>query len=151
MKNLKLVKLLAIIAIVASFSNYVSAHTALVESIPKDEAMVMNAPEDLQLKFTESVRLLKIVVSIGEKELDIGFLPIAKPAEQFSVALPGLENGSYSVNWTAMGTDGHSVQGNISFMVGMMGEHHVQHEDSGHEVHEQHADHENSAQTSHNH
>jgi len=151
MKTPKLTRLLAILGFATLFSGYVSAHTALVESTPKDEAMVMNGPEALQLKFTENVRLLKVVVSVGDKELDIGFSPIATAAEQFSVALPGLENGSYAVNWTVMGADSHRVEGNFSFVVGMMGEHHEQHESSDHGTHDQHAGHENPDQASHDH
>ena len=155
MKNLKFVKLVAVLGIVAFVSNYASAHTALSESTPKDGAMVMEAPDFLQLKFTESVRLLKVAVMMGEKELEIDFTPSVTASNQFAVALPKLEHGGYTVSWSVMGADSHRVEGKLDFMVGMMAGHDehggVGHDNGNHAGQEQHSGHGDSNQAAHGH
>jgi methionine-rich copper-binding protein CopC len=117
------------------------AHTALAIAEPKDGAMVMEAPKQLDLTFTESVRLLKVTMKMDEAELDIGFTPLAAASDVFAVSLPELENGSYEVNWTVMGGDSHQVQGELSFTIGMHSEHsnHGSHEGTSHDNHESHS------------
>ncbi|MFT6094973.1 MAG: methionine-rich copper-binding protein CopC [Pseudohongiellaceae bacterium] len=141
MMKQKLFGLLLTLACVSSAST-VMAHTALAIADPKDGAMVMEAPESLSLTFTESVRLMRMTMKMGETELDIGFSPVAAASDQFVIALPALENGSYTVNWAVMGGDSHLVDGNLSFSVGMHGDHenHASHEGVSHESHESHSE-----------
>lgn len=94
------------------------AHVALVNSEPAADSSVVAAPENLTLRFTEEVRLLKAAVSVKDgKELDIRFAPVTAAAKQFSVPLPKLEQGMYSVSWTVMGDDGHRMDQSFSFTV----------------------------------
>lgn len=150
MMKQKLLGLLITLAISVFSASAVTAHTALAIAEPKDGAMVMVAPEKLNLTFTESVRLMRVTMKMGEAELDIGFSPIATASDQFAIALPPLENGSYTVNWAVMGGDSHLVDGDFSFTVGMHGDHvshtsHSSHEGVSHEEHESHS------ATNHNH
>lgn len=151
MKNCKVYKLLLLIVLSTLATTNVFAHTALSEAVPSDGAMIMQSPENLQLKFTEDVRLLKVAVMLGENEIDIEFEPSATASRQFSVTLPKLEHGHYSVAWSVMGADSHRVEGNLSFMVGMMGDHQGEHGDAGQGGHDQHSDQHNASQSGRDH
>lgn len=137
MKKPRLLGLLITLTINVFGASSVMAHTALAIAEPKDGAMVMAAPEQLSLTFTESVRLMKVTMMLGETELDIGFSPSASATDVFAIALPQLENGSYTVNWAVMGGDSHLVNGSLSFSVGMHSEqgNHSSHESVSHESH----------------
>lgn len=75
-------------------------------------------PETMDLSFNEEVRLLKVDISSAESgEIDTGFTPSPEAASRFAVALPALEEGAYTVNWTIMGSDSHRVEGNFAFTV----------------------------------
>ncbi|MBL4580175.1 MAG: copper resistance protein CopC [Gammaproteobacteria bacterium] len=150
MKRLTVTKLVALIFISVLGTSNVLAHTALTEATPSDGAMLMQAPENLHLKFTETVRLLKVVVTLNEKEIEIDFTPSSTAANQFSVALPKLEHGHYSVAWSVLGADSHNVQGELSFMVGMMEGNHEESAEA-HAGNDQHSAHAESNQSSHDH
>lgn len=150
MKNQFLLKLFCVLGLGFLGTSYTFAHTALSEAIPADGAMVMEAPENLQLSFTEEVRLLKATVIMGEREIDIEFTPTVTAANQFTVALPKLESGHYTVAWGVMGADSHRVEGKLSFMVGMTG-HQGEHGNTENASHDQHSGHDDRPQASHDH
>ena len=150
MKKLTVSNLTALIFVSVLGTSNVLAHTALTEATPSDGAILMQAPENLHLKFTETVRLLKVAVTLGEKEIEIGFTPSSTAADQFSVTLPKLEHGHYNVAWSVLGADSHNVQGELSFMVGMMEGHHEESAEA-HAGTDQHSAHAGSKQSSHDH
>ena len=53
-----LIKFLTVISVV--FSSAVFAHVHLEKSVPADNAMLMNPPEELTLMFTKEVRVVKV-------------------------------------------------------------------------------------------
>lgn len=54
----------------------------------------METLEQLNLTFTESVRLTKLTVKMGETELDAGFSPSGSASDVFAISLPKLQDGS---------------------------------------------------------
>ena len=74
------------------------AHTAVAIAEPKDRAIAMEAPKQLDLTFTKSVRLLKVRIQRDKTELDIGFNLFAAATNVFAVSLPELNNASYEIN-----------------------------------------------------
>ena len=98
--------------------NALLAHAALSGAVPGDGAVVNEPPETVDLSFNEEVRLLKMSISSAESgEIDTGFTPSPEAASRFAVALPALEEGAYTVNWTIMGSDSHRVEGSFAFTV----------------------------------
>ncbi|MEZ5489276.1 MAG: copper resistance protein CopC [Gammaproteobacteria bacterium] len=150
MKKRSLFRLLCVLNLTVLGTSYSFAHTALSEATPADGAMVMETPENLQLSFNEEVRLLKALVTLGEEEIEIDFTPSATASKHFTVALPKLEHGRYSVAWAVLGADSHRVEGNLSFMVGMMG-HQGEHGNAENAVHGHQTGHDDTHQTSHDH
>ncbi|MEQ8315093.1 MAG: copper resistance protein CopC [Gammaproteobacteria bacterium] len=112
------------------------SHTALKESFPAQGSELNVSPEQIQLSFTEEVRLLRLDVvaalDSSEKKVDIGFAPESVAKTEYSVPLPALSPGNYRVDWSVMGADSHPVQGSVAFSIGTEGNMHEHQE--GHAV-----------------
>jgi len=96
-------------------------HFGLARSIPADSAMVQSVPE-VRLWFTEvpAERTVTVRVLGGDgAPLPTGALvQDADDGRAFQLPLQGsLASGRYTVAWRGMGTDGHVVQGMLSFTV----------------------------------
>jgi copper transport protein len=134
---------LILVAVTASAGQMALAHTELSESFPADHAMLESAPEDVRLHFSEPVRLTAVSVQMdGAAKRSLGPLP-ADALEQFSVTLPALENGHYTVSWRALSEDTHIMTGDLMFAVGATGDHKqpVNHEAETGADHSEQADH----------
>jgi methionine-rich copper-binding protein CopC len=97
------------------------AHTELSQTVPADHAMIAAAPEDVQLKFSEPVRLTALSIQRdGTPKQSLGPLP-ADTIANFTVALPSLDDGHYVVTWRALSEDTHVMSGEFMFAVGASG------------------------------
>ena len=99
----------------------VQAHAELVSSTPADGARVDRSPPRVQLRFTESVRLIDGGLSL----LGPDGTPVDTPgatARGSTVSWPmpqNLPRGRYLVSWRVISADGHPVSGAFSFGVGV--------------------------------
>ena len=108
--------------ILALASTGALAHSSLTASLPGDAAVVAS-PEKLELTFNEDVRALRVTLTHGANhQIDFGFSPNTTPQATLSYELPALMNGAHTVNWTVIGTDGHTVNGSFGFNVSPDGE-----------------------------
>ena len=134
MKNM-----LIVIALFAVWTNVASAHTKLSKYTQADGEVLSTAPENVQLVYTESVRLLRadllLIRDDAAEKLDIGFEPASTAAAQHSVDLPRLAKGQYRIEWAVMGADGHPVQGSFTFGIGMTPTHDADVESHSHGSH----------------
>ena len=106
----------AILGLVLTFS--ASAHISLKQSIPAQEAMLMQGPEELSLIFSGEVRLAKVIIKDEKNNsINFDFKPSSTPSTDFSWSLPSLAQGTYTVKWTALGGDGHKMTDTFRFMV----------------------------------
>ena len=95
-----------------------SAHARLQSSTPADNAQLKEAPHTLSLNFSEVARLARLKLTFGGKEIPISLDPSAKPAASFTLALPALAPGSYTVEWAAVAADdGHVTKGMFKFSI----------------------------------
>jgi methionine-rich copper-binding protein CopC len=113
---------------------FASAHSPLNSLSPEDGAVLQQAPAEIKIGFKVPTKLIKVKVlkiiadrkgsilgslfgrSDGDEvSLDGGFL--MKNADNHVIALPLLQSGNYSVEWRAMGGDGHVIKGDFSFQV----------------------------------
>lgn len=138
------------------FAGAAFAHTELSESTPADKAALEQAPHDIVLRFSEAVRLTALsITKQGGKAVQLSPLP-AGNMERFSVAVPSVDTGAYTVEWRALGDDGHAVHGSFAFTVGAAAAHgeHSQHTEhtgtapaeGSHAEHSDGADHADHAQ-----
>ena len=135
--------LMTIVVVVASaaFSATALAHSVLSSSMPGDKATV-TAPEKLELTFNEPVRVLRLTVVHGAAhQIEFGFTPSTEPTQTLSYELPVMMMGAHTVNWTVIGSDGHTVNGTFGFTVSA----------EGAPPHQMMHSHGNSAETPHQH
>ncbi|WP_137297546.1 copper resistance CopC family protein [Psychromonas sp. SP041] len=98
-----------------------SAHISLKESVPAQQAMLMQSPEQLTLTFSSDIRLAKVTINnVNNQPVNFGFEPSSTPNSKFIWSLPSLEQGNYTVKWIALGDDGHKMSETFGFMVHKM-------------------------------
>ena len=102
------------------FASPAAAHAELVTTNPANGAQLKEAPDQVEMTFTESVNLLedgiRLVDSVGAT------VPTSAPVADghtITWAMPvNLPDGSYTVTWKLVSSDGHPVNGAFSFGVG---------------------------------
>ena len=112
---MKIFKIAAILSLLL-LSNLASAHSVLKSSAPENGAMLNKLPDELMLEFTLQVKLVKLqLIEQSGKAIKL----MAKPSKDFdttySIALPMLDSGCYTIKWVAMGKDAHKMQGDFTF------------------------------------
>ncbi len=93
------------------------AHTGLKRSTPADGATLEAAPSELVLVFNGPVRLLRLELRRGERAVPIGFQPVGEARASYAFAAPAAGAGRFTVEWAAMGADGHTLTGRFAFAV----------------------------------
>ena len=93
------------------------AHTALKASTPKNGVTVATIPSDLDLVFNAEVRLIKLELMGVGHEMPTNFEPSSEVASTYKIQTPGMHPGEFTVNWAAIGADGHTVTNSFSFVV----------------------------------
>lgn len=127
------------LVLAALFAGSAAAHTGLKESVPADQAVVNTAPAAIQLVFTAAVSLVRVeLLHAGEHAMDIGFKPVATPTTEFSIPLPPLAPAAYTVNWSVIGADGHTVSNSFAFTVDPTAMAHAHGADHAHGTEHQH-------------
>jgi copper resistance protein C len=94
-------------------------HAILIDSAPKADTSE-RAPTQLLLRFNTRVEAnLSSVALIGGPENRRRALPVGRATTTSTLVypLPGLEPGSYRVEWKAMSADGHVTDGVLRFTV----------------------------------
>jgi methionine-rich copper-binding protein CopC len=95
----------------------VSAHTALKESTPGDEAIIKAAPGHIDLVFNGPVKLVKLELMGVGHEMPTNFEAQTDAIAAYRVETPGMHPGQFIVNWAAIGADGHTITNSFSFSV----------------------------------
>lgn len=105
------------------------AHASLVRTTPPANAVLTEAPMEVQLRFSEPIerRFSRIeiyyamrdpatgAIQPGER-VDEGWVPGARLARDLAVRLPAqLRPGFYLVQWAVLSVDSHRVSGSFTF------------------------------------
>ena len=107
---------LTAIAACCLLSGTAVSHTQLSGSTPADAATLDVAPTEVELSFSEAVRLTAVTIASGGDKTSLD-IELADPATEFAVALPELGPGEYVVEWRALSQDTHVVTGEIRFSI----------------------------------
>lgn len=92
------------------------AHTVISHSNIEDGAVLASAPASFDFGFADPVSLVGLdLVNEAGGTVDIGFQRASGMQKDFSVPLPDMDDGGYSLNWRAVAQDGHVMSGGISF------------------------------------
>ena len=116
MKITKSVKILAWI-VVCVFSTLSQAHTALKQSTPENGATVKATPEHIDLVFNGPVRLIKLDLKAADREMPTSFEVQADAVANYRIETLNMQTGQFTVEWAAIGADGHTITNTFSFTV----------------------------------
>jgi methionine-rich copper-binding protein CopC len=96
------------------------AITAQTQTEPDDDAVLEQAPDNLQLLFPRRVRLVKLTLhSAAHDWVDIDFRYDPQPDSSFRWRLPGLAQAEfYTADWAILGDDDQLIRGSFSFAFG---------------------------------
>jgi methionine-rich copper-binding protein CopC len=102
-----------------SVPNVALAHSKMATSEPLESATVKPGLSEIKLGFSKPVRLVlvKVVDAETKSEVATKLSPDTTYKTQFPLEIAPLDAGSYRVNWTAVGEDGHVMKGTLSFRV----------------------------------
>jgi methionine-rich copper-binding protein CopC len=94
------------------------AHAKLQSSIPANHAQLNESPKTITLQFNESAKLALLKLTSAGKEISVPVDKNAKASQSFTINLPGLAAGTYTVQWTAVAADdGHTTKGTFDFTI----------------------------------
>jgi methionine-rich copper-binding protein CopC len=94
------------------------AHAKLQSSSPANNAHLTEAPKTLTLQFSEAAQLAVLKLIKDGKELPMPLDKSAKPGQTFTLTLPALSPGNYTVQWSAVAADdGHVTKGAFVFSI----------------------------------
>lgn len=103
--------------LILSLPMLAQAHTALKESTPADGVTVKAAPGHIDLVFNGPVRLIKLELKAPDHEMPTNFQVQADPVANYRVETPNMHAGQFTVEWAAIGADGHTLTNTFSFTV----------------------------------
>ena len=94
------------------------AHAKLQSSSPANNAHLTEAPKTLTLNFSEAAKLAMLKLVRDGKEIPIALDKDAKAGQTFTLTLPMLTPGNYTVQWAAVAADdGHVTKGSFAFSI----------------------------------
>lgn len=99
--------------------SFVSAHTSLSSSNPSEGQVVTENLEQIILTFGTSIEELSTMDLVRDgNKIPLEEIKVENMQLTGTLAKP-LENGSYIIQWTIVGEDGHPIKGEINFVVQM--------------------------------
>ncbi|MDQ3859909.1 MAG: copper resistance protein CopC/CopD [Actinomycetota bacterium] len=111
-------------AIALAASSIASAHSELVATEPRSDAVVQEAPPRVLVRFNEPVETalgaLEVYDGVGDR-VDTGELERPKPSELAVAVKDGLDDGTYTVAWRVVSADSDPISGAFVFHVGAPG------------------------------
>ena len=116
---MRAVILVGLIASGAALASARPMHLTLVDSRPRDDAVVTEPPTQIWLRFNEPVDLARCGISVRGPGGGVRLGPVAldDSVSITAAVLESLEPGEYTVSWLAAAPDDHPVRGRYSFTV----------------------------------
>jgi methionine-rich copper-binding protein CopC len=109
-------RLLGLLA--AGIVSVANAHAHLLQATPADGSVLTEAPASFSLKFNEAATLTAMTLQKNDQAAQkIDGLP-SKPSAQFSIPVPKLDAGSYTLSFRVLSDDNHVVSGTVKFKIG---------------------------------
>ncbi|MEQ1808621.1 MAG: copper resistance CopC family protein [Terricaulis sp.] len=94
------------------------AHTAVRETSITDNATLAAAPTNFTVTFSAATGLANVTLTnAAGRNIALDYTPPHVMATTFTVPLPTLAPGAYTITWRTMAHDGHVMPGAIHFTV----------------------------------
>jgi methionine-rich copper-binding protein CopC len=114
MKRIILITLLALLVPVL----VVEAHAELVKAVPEPGSVVEADLKEIRITFDEAIEEGSSITLYAEGFQAVsGIQAQLDGADMFATLPSPLEPGQYTVQWAAVGDDGHTTQGSYQFSV----------------------------------
>lgn len=94
------------------------AHTAVRETSIADHATLSASPTSFTVAFSAATGLANVTLTnAAGREIALNYAPPHAMATTFTIPLPSLAPGEYTIAWRTMAHDGHVMPGAIHFTV----------------------------------
>ena len=97
------------------------AHAIVIESNPREGAVLKQAPGRIQLRFNVKIEKALTRVTLTKDNKQAIVLPQADfnqgAPNRLEVPLPPLEPGNYIMRYSVLAADGHATQGVLRFSI----------------------------------
>ena len=111
-------RLIVLAATLCLLAPAVLAHSQATATDPGDGAVLAEAPGEVALSFTNSIRLTRIELTHMDQSpvaLDLGDQQNFET--RFVVPIVDRGTGTYTISWRGLSGDGHVMRGEFSFRV----------------------------------
>jgi methionine-rich copper-binding protein CopC len=111
---------LAVLCLLAVWTVGLSAHLAVVKTMPANESTITDPPARIQVWFNQqpSPRISRLEMRGAGGEVALGKLEVDRQDRSISAAVAGsLAAGNYEVSWRTAGDDGHVMRGTFTFVL----------------------------------
>lgn len=95
----------------------VFAHSHLEDSSPKDGAVLTESLKEIKLTFETKLEPTSTFTLTDANSTSVTLPVEIKGNQLVGVLQKDLANGAYSIHWKIIGTDGHPLEGDLSFTV----------------------------------
>lgn len=92
------------------------AHTPLKGSVPAADSTVTQISA-IEVEFNGPVRLVRLQLMQGAVEIPTEFAVNPEPVASYSIAAANVPAGQITVEWAAIGADGHTLTDSFSFTI----------------------------------
>ncbi|OYX47878.1 MAG: hypothetical protein B7Y90_12365 [Alphaproteobacteria bacterium 32-64-14] len=94
------------------------AHGGMMETSIHDNASFAQAPAEFKVSFEKESAITNFMLMTADKKMiAVEFKPSKAPLKEFTIPLPKLDKGSYTLSWKSMSKDGHAMPGAVHFTV----------------------------------
>lgn len=109
---------LATLAIAFAGAPAALAHTHVHHTSIADQASLAASPPDFTVEFEGKTGLAGVsLTDAAGKAVPLAYKPPADAAASFTIPLPTLAKGRYTLKWRTIGKDGHAMSGTVSFAI----------------------------------
>lgn len=95
-----------------------SAHTSVREMSIADNARLAQAPPTFTIVFSGPVGLANVtLIKGGGENIPLAFTAPRELAASYTIPLPALPAGAYTLSWRTIARDGHAMPGAVHFVI----------------------------------
>ncbi|MDZ4762635.1 MAG: copper resistance protein CopC [Alphaproteobacteria bacterium] len=94
------------------------AHGGMMATSIHDNASLAQAPAEFKIEFEHESAVTNLMLMTADKKMiALDFKPSKTMGKTYTIPLPTLPAGSYTLSWKSMAKDGHAMPGAVRFTV----------------------------------
>lgn len=94
------------------------AHTSVREMNIADNARLAQAPRNFTIVYSGHTGLANVTLTnAAGQAIPLAFTAPPEMAASYTIPLPALQAGAYTLSWRTIGHDGHAMPGTVHFVV----------------------------------